>query len=357
MSQQPLPASMPTLVWTAPGSMVMQTAPVPQPAAGELLLEVAAVGICGSELSGYLGQSSLRVPPLIMGHEFSARVAAAGPEAPPLADGSRPQVGQLVAVNPLVTCGACDLCTHGLPHLCPQRWVIGAHRAGAFARYATAPGAQCWPLPEKMSEVAGALVEPLACAVRAVSHVSAHAGGRRQGPLLILGAGTIGLFCLAVACAENGASVMISDMVDERLQVAATWGAAQTVNGRAAGAGQQLRAALPNGAAAVIDAVGSSATRALALKLVQPGGRVVFIGLHEEVSSLAANYVVRQEINIQGSYSYTPTDFGSAVDLLAAGVIQPSAIWIAERPLDTGPEAFAGLVAGAITTPKIILRP
>lgn len=360
--QQSLPTSMPALVWTAPGSMVMQETPVPQPAAGELLLEVAAVGICGSELSGYLGQSSLRVPPLVMGHEFSARVAAcAGPQAHVLADGSWAQAGQLVAVNPLVSCGVCDLCVHGLPHLCPQRWVIGAHRAGAFARFVTAPAAQCWPLPEKTSDVAGALVEPLACAVRAVGHASGHApglsGGRRSGPLLILGAGAIGLFCLAVARAGDGAPVVISDVMGERLQVAAAWGAALTVNGRAADAEQQLAAALPHGAAAVIDAVGSSMTRALALKFVQPGGRVVFIGLHEEASPLAANYVVRQEINIQGSYSYTPADFGRAIELLADGVIQPSAIWVAERPLHTGPEAFAGLVAGAITTPKIILRP
>lgn len=356
--QHLLHASMPALVWTGPGSMAMQATPAPQPATGELLLEVAAVGICGSELSGYLGHSSLRVPPLVMGHEFSARVVAvAGASESSLADGSRPQVGQLVAVNPLVTCGTCDLCRHGLPHLCPQRWVVGAHRAGAFARYVVAPGAQCWPLPEKMSDVAGALVEPLACAVRAVGHAFGLAGERRPGPLLILGAGAIGLFCLAVARHGAGAPIVISDMVDERLQVAAAWGAALTVNGRAAGAEQQLRAALPHGASVVIDAVGSSTTRALALRLVQPGGRVVFIGLHDEASPLAANYVVRQEINIQGSYSYTPSDFSRAIALLAAGVVQPSARWVAERPLHAGPEVFAGLVAGAITTPKIILRP
>jgi threonine dehydrogenase-like Zn-dependent dehydrogenase len=216
-----------------------------------------------------------------------------------------------------------------------------------------------------MSEVAGALVEPLACAVRAVGHALGQAGERRPGPLLILGAGTIGLFCLAVARTEartetyagDKTPIVISDVVEERRQVAAAWGAALTVNGRAADAEQQLRGALPHGAAAVIDAVGSSTTRALALRLVQPGGRVVLIGLHDETSPLAANYVVRQEINIQGSYSYTPANFGRALDLLAADVVQPSALWVAERPLHTGPAAFAGLVAGAITTPKIILRP
>ena len=146
-------------------------------------------------------------------------------------------------------------------------------------------------------------------------------------------------------------------MVDARLAVAQTWGATVTVNGRAADAQQQLRAALPSGAACVIDAVGSNATRALALQLVRPGGRVVYIGLHDEASPLAANYLVRQEVSIQGSFAYTPEDFARALALLAAGVVAPSPAWVEERPLGAGGAAFAGLVDGSITTPKIILRP
>jgi threonine dehydrogenase-like Zn-dependent dehydrogenase len=361
VSQQQLPASMRALVWTAPRSMVMQEASLPQPCPGDLLLEVAAVGICGSELSGYLGLNSLRVPPLVMGHEFSARIVGwDGLEGTVLADSSPAQAGQLVAVNPLITCGKCEMCLDGLTHLCPQRKLVGAHRAGAFARYVAIPAAQCWPLPEGMSDVAGALVEPLACAVRAVGHAMAHTRGRRPGPLLILGAGTIGLCCLAVACAEGWAGgeapIVVSDVMDERLRVAMDWGAL-TVNGRAAGAEQALREALAGGAAAAIEAAGISATRALAVQQVRPGGCAVFIGLHDETSPLAANYLVRQEIAVQGTYSYTAADFRRAIELLASGAVQPSAAWIDERPLDYGPEAFAGLVSGEISTPKIILRP
>jgi threonine dehydrogenase-like Zn-dependent dehydrogenase len=108
---------------------------------------------------------------------------------------------------------------------------------------------------------------------------------------------------------------------------------------------------------AVIDAVGSDVTRSLALRLVRPGGRVVYIGLHDEASPLAANYLVRQEINIQGSFSYTPADFADAIALLAAGTVAPGASWVEERPLHAGAEAFAGLVDGSVTIPKIILRP
>lgn len=353
MASQPIvPAStMDALVWTAPRIMEIQTVPVPVPDDHELLLEVAAVGICGSELSGYLGHNSLRVPPLIMGHEFSARVLQAGSGR--LADGTLPRPGQMVTVNPLISCGNCELCARSLPHLCRHRRLVGAHRSGGFARYVAMPAAQCWPLPRGMSDVTGALVEPLACAVRAVS----HAGWHTSEPLLILGAGAIGLCCLAVARADHAAQIVISDVVDERLRVATAWGATVAINGRVAGAEQQLRAALPGGAITVIDAVGSSTTRALALQLVRPGGRVVYIGLHDEASPLAANYLVRQEINIQGSFSYTPDNFARAIALLEAGAIVPSELWVEERPLHAGPAAFAGLVDGSITSPKIILRP
>jgi threonine dehydrogenase-like Zn-dependent dehydrogenase len=316
-----------------------------------VLLEVASAGICGSELSGYLGHSSLRTPPLVMGHEFSARIVCIGGGA--LASGAAPTMGRRVAVNPLIHCGACSHCRAGLTNLCPHRRNIGAHRAGAFARYVVAPAVQCWPLPDAIDDHAGALVEPLACAVRAVR----HAQWQGDGPLLILGAGTIGLLCLAVARAEQRGVIVVSDRIEARLQLARTWGATATVDGGGAGAEDHLRAALPDGAACVIDAVGADATRALALRCVRPGGRVIYLGLHDEASPLAANYLVRQEIAIQGSYSYTPADFAASLALLESGVVAPSAAWIEARPLAAGVAAFAGLLDGSITIPKIILLP
>lgn len=345
------PSTMEALVWMAPGCMEIKTLPVPRPGADEVLLEVITVGICGSELSGFLGQNSLRVPPLVMGHEFSARVIEIGGGV--LANGVAPVAGQRVTVNPLIACGDCAVCRAGLPNLCPHRRIIGAHCAGAFARYVVAPAAQCWPLPAAVSDRAGALVEPLACAVRAVQ----HAQWRGDSPLLILGAGAIGLLCLAVARTENNSAIVMSDRIDARLQLALDWGATQVVGGRAADAEEQLRAALPNGAACVIDAVGADATRALALRCVQPGGRIVYIGLHDETSPLAANYLVRQEIALQGSFAYTHADFARAIELLKRGAIHPSQDWVEQRPLHDGAAAFAGLVNGAIVIPKIMLRP
>jgi threonine dehydrogenase-like Zn-dependent dehydrogenase len=346
-----LPTVMKSLVWTGPRQMEMQEMPLPVPGDDEVLLEVATVGICGSELSGYLGHNSLRKPPLVMGHEFSASIAQVGGGA--LADGSLPAPSQRVAVNPLVNCGACILCENSLPNLCLRRQIIGAHRPGAFARYVVAPAAQCWPLPDSMSDIAGALAEPLACAVRAVFHAQWHG----NGPLLILGAGAIGLCCLAMARTQNAGDIVVSDRTPARLRLAQSWGATALIDASAADAQQQMRAALPDGPVSVIDAVGSNTTRALALQLVRPGGRIVYIGLHDETSPLAANYLVRQEVTIQGSFAYTPADFAHAFALLAASIVAPSPTWIEERPLSAGASAFAGLVDGAISIPKIVLRP
>jgi threonine dehydrogenase-like Zn-dependent dehydrogenase len=151
--------------------------------------------------------------------------------------------------------------------------------------------------------------------------------------------------------------IVISDRIDARLQLALTWGATLTVDGSATDAEDRLHAALPDGAACVIDAVGADATRALALRCVRPGGRVIYIGLHDEASPLAANYLVRQEIAIQGSFSYTPADFANAITLLEKGNVTPSPLWVEERPLAEGGVAFAGLIDGSITIPKIMLRP
>src|ERR1700741_4242073 len=117
---------MQSLVWEAPRVMNMREQDRPAPAPGEALVKVSYVGICGSELSGYLGQNSLRVPPLVMGHEFAGTIAAVGAGVADLAIGDR------VAVNPLSGCGVCALCRLGLGNLCAKRQIIGIHRPGAF---------------------------------------------------------------------------------------------------------------------------------------------------------------------------------------------------------------------------------
>ncbi|GHO78340.1 galactitol-1-phosphate 5-dehydrogenase [Ktedonobacter sp. SOSP1-85] len=344
-------SEMKALVWLGPEDMQLRTVSLPEPAPGEVLIETSAIGICGSELSGYLGQNSLRRPPLIMGHEASGRILQAG-EQTTFADGTTGQVGTRVTFNPLIVCGACDRCRAGYTNLCRQRQLVGAHRPGAFASYVAVPATQCWPVPENLSDTAASLAEPLACAIRAVTLAHISPGDS----LLIIGAGPIGLFCLAYARSLGITEILVSDMLPARLEIAQQWGASATLNARTSDVVQSVQQIYRGGAMAVIDAVGATATRAQAIQAVVPGGRVVFIGLHDEESPLAANYLIRQEVTITGSFAYTHHDFGSAVAMLKAGKLRSEADWLEERPLAEGPAAFAELVKGTARATKIVLR-
>jgi threonine dehydrogenase-like Zn-dependent dehydrogenase len=339
------PATMPALVWTRPREMVLRAEPTPHLQPGDALVEVAAVGICGSELSGYLGHNALRVPPLIMGHELAGRIVAVA--------GGGLEPGTPVVVNPLISCGECDLCRAGRANLCRRRQLLGAHRPGAFAQYVAVPARQCLPLPPHVDPVTAALTEPLACALRAVN----FARDAADDGLLILGAGAIGLFCLAVARRQGIPALCISDVAANRLAVAGAWGANWTIDARSEEVPAAVRKIFPGGVRAIVDAVGSSATRAQAMQCVRPGGRIVYIGLHDEESPLAANYLVRQEITLQGTFAYTPEDFAAALELLAGGLVTPDPSWLEERPLAAGGTAFAELVAGTAQVAKIVLRP
>jgi threonine dehydrogenase-like Zn-dependent dehydrogenase len=299
---------MESLVWLGPREMEIQQSAIPEPQAGEVLIAVRAVGICGSELSGYLGQNSLRVPPLVMGHEAAGEVVQSSEGT--FADGSPVRVGIRVTFNPLITCGECDRCKVGLTNLCRQRQLIGAHRPGAFAQFVAVPAKQCYPLPNALSETIASLTEPLACSLRAVKQAQV----RPEHSLLILGAGPIGLFALIAARAEGIQRVYVSDLSESRLAVARQWGASETIHAGKRDVLATIQDITPGGVDTVIDAVGANATRTQAVQAVVPRGNVVFIGLHDETSSLAANYLVRQEITLRGSFSYDQSDFKRAFE-------------------------------------------
>ena len=340
---------MQALVWLGPRDMVQRAEPMPKPAEGDALISVGAVGICGSELSGFLGHNSLRVPPLIMGHESAGQVVQV--TGGTFATGEEAMVGARVTFNPLVVCGTCDRCSSGHSNLCRRRQLVGAHRPGAFAQYVAVPARQCYPLPESLSLVAGSLAEPLACSVRAVALSEVKA----QERLLILGAGPIGLCAVAAARAQGVEQIIVTDLAPQRLEMARRWGASDVINAREQDVVAFVQERFPGGVDRVIDAVGATPVRTQAIRAVVPGGRVVFIGLHDEESVMPANYLIRQEITVTGTFAYTDDAFTQAVDLLIRGVVQPSADWLEERPLSDGPAAFAELVNGKAKVAKIVL--
>ncbi|HLF49354.1 MAG TPA: alcohol dehydrogenase catalytic domain-containing protein, partial [Methylomirabilota bacterium] len=200
---------MKALVYPDWNTLEVREVPEPLPGPGEVVVAVAAAGICGSEIEAFVSRSPRRPPPLILGHEFCGEVVAAGEGVSGWAPGDR------VVVNSLITCGRCPACLDGMSHLCPGRGVFGMNRPGAFAELVAVPTACLVPLPEKISPIQGALVEPLANAV----HVFGLVRERFPETVVVIGAGTIGLMALQVARAAGAFRLVAVDTNDARLEV------------------------------------------------------------------------------------------------------------------------------------------
>lgn len=311
------------LVYAAHGRIEVQDVPEPRPGPGEVVVETAATGICGSELEGFRSRSPFRVPPLIMGHEIV---------------GTRSDTGARVAVNPLVTCGACDLCLRGQQNLCRSRALLGVHRAGGFAERVAVPEGCLHELPDGMPFERAALAEPLANAVHAIRLAQEHdPQPQRVG---VIGAGMLGLAVGLVAARVGAADVAVTDLHPGRLAVAAEAG---------------LRA-MPDGLEGefdvVVDAVGAPATRRAAMAALRPGGTAVWLGLHASDAGIDGLAVTRSEQRILGTFAYVDRDFRAA--LAMAADVDPSA-WLETRPLHDGAATFLALVEGPSAAVKTLL--
>ncbi|MBI3635851.1 MAG: SDR family oxidoreductase [Candidatus Rokubacteria bacterium] len=194
--------------------------PEPVPAPGEVVLDVAAVGICGSEVEAVAARSPRRTPPLVMGHEFCGMVAAVGAGVTDVREGDR------VVASSLIACGRCEDCRAGRPHLCPRRQIFGMNRPGAFAERVAVPASVLYALPERVSPLHGALVEPLANAV----HVWNLIAPRFPETVVVIGCGAIGLMCLQVARAGGGLTLVAVDTNEARLEMAHAVGAEPVFN-------------------------------------------------------------------------------------------------------------------------------
>ena len=341
---------MKALIWEAARTMTMREEPMPSPAADEILVKVTHAGICGSELGGYLGHNALRRPPLIMGHEFAGEIAELGAEVSSLRPDLNP--GQAVTVNPLWHCGECRDCWRGVNQLCHRRQLLGAHRPGAYAEYVRVPAKLALPLPTGMDTRVGALTEPVGCAVR----IAELAGDVASEDCLVIGAGPIGLLSLQMLNLNNARRVFIVEMDNERLRMGAELGGIP-IQPREADAVQTVRnAADGQGVAVSVDAVGSAVTREQCIAATRAGGRLILSGLHEERSVMPAADMIRREIQVHGSFAYSPANFAQALDLLEQGAVRLDP-WIIEAPLQAGGKWFDRLIDAPGNVAKALLVP
>ncbi|MDE2790584.1 MAG: alcohol dehydrogenase catalytic domain-containing protein [Paracoccaceae bacterium] len=330
---------MKALVYTGPKAMRFTDVPDPRPGPGHSVVQVDSVGICGSDMHGYLGHDPRRTPPLVLGHEAAGVVVAGAQE------------GRRVTVNPLITCGECRDCRSGRTNICQRRELLSIPpREGAFAELVAVPDGNLIDVPEGISSERAAMVEPMAVCW----HAARLAGGLMSETLgdcriLVVGGGAIG-FGTAICLQALGAIdilILEPNSVRRRYLASAT---GFTVIDPADGVPDRGEYDL------VADAVGSDGTRAESSRSVRQGGLILHLGLHSATGGLDARRMTLQEIRFQGTYAYTASAFREA----AAAVFDNrlgALDWTEIRPLRDGGRAFKDILSGNVPAPKIILQP
>jgi len=329
------------LLYTAPLHLEVQSLPEPEAEPNEVLVRVSACGVCGSDVHGFQGKSRIRVPPMVMGHEFGGRVVST--------NRVDLEPGQRVVVQPVVGCGQCTYCWNGTPNICPNRELIGGQRQGAFAEYVRAPAHLVYPVSDALSDTACTLVEPLGNAV----HMLRLGGGALDRDVVVLGAGTLGLMTVGLARLAGARRVIVTDVDTGRLAVARRLGADETLEVGSEGVTERIQRLTSGGAQLVIDAAGFSASRRQAIAVAAPGSTVVLLGLSDPTSELPIADVINREIAVRGSYASTDADFRHAIAILEAKKIDTES-WVRPASLEDGQTCFESLASHQSDIIKVI---
>jgi threonine dehydrogenase-like Zn-dependent dehydrogenase len=316
--------------------MVMEDHPRPVPGPGESEISIAVAGICGSDVSGFLGHSARRVAPLVLGHELVGRRAD----------------GQRVVVNPLLSCGHCSACISGTQNLCSSWKLLGMDQtAGCYAEYVAIADSQIYPIPDTLPDQRAALVEPLANIVH-LFRIASPAPFFRMG---IVGGGTMGALALLTALRLGVREILVQDVSEPRLAVVRAMGATLAVNAATEDGRSEARRFAGHGLDLVLDASGSEAARQSAFDLCRPGGLIVLLGMGKQKSEIDFVTSIRKEHRVAMSFAYTPVDFERSLSLLTSGQVDLTP-WTVELPLEEGQKAFDIMTTTPGDTLKMLLR-
>ncbi|HEV2927481.1 MAG TPA: NAD(P)-dependent alcohol dehydrogenase [Propionibacteriaceae bacterium] len=324
-----LPREQTQALLTKPHEVAVRLAAVPEPGPLQVLVEVAAVGICGSDVHyfdhGRIADFVVREP-LVLGHEASGTIRAIGAEVTDRTPGQR------VALEPQETCGRCRECLSGRYNLCPQvRFFATPPVHGAFAQYVLLDAIRAHPVPDELSDEAAALIEPLSVAVWAAHKVAVGPGDR----VLVIGAGPVGLLCADVARARGAAWVGVSDTNDHRLAVAADRGASQTINVASESLVEGIEPV-----DVVLECSGATPAVQSAFTVAAPAARIVLVGLGAPAIELPVATIQIRELTVTGTFRYANT-YPAAIALAASGAVDLDSLVTARFGLEQVAEALS----------------
>lgn len=326
--------------------------PVPEIGPDDVLVQVRACGICGSDIHGYDGSTGRRIPPLVMGHEAAGVVSAVGENVSDVA------VGDRVTFDSMVCCRDCHFCAHGQVNLCDNRRVLGVscedyRRYGAFAEYVSVPKHIVFKIPENLPFEHAAMIEAVSVAVHAVNLTPIRLGDSA----LVVGSGMIGLLVIQALKRAGCTKIIATDLSDQRLEVAKQLGATHTINAK----DEQLVPKVielcnGRGADVALEVVGSTVTVNTAIKATRKGGTVTIVGNLSPTIEFPLQSVVTREINVIGSCA-SCNDYPACIELLESGQIQVEPLITAKASLEEGQDWFDKLYSGDGSSMKVLICP
>ena len=328
-----------------PGSVTVEEIPMPVVKEGQALLKIKYCGICGADVASYTGNQPFTTYPRIPGHEFSAEIIT----IPENDKGLKP--GDIVTCNPYFNCGTCYSCRRGIVNACTDNQTMGVQRDGSFCQYVAMPVERIIP-GKGLSAKELALIEPFSISCHALSRATIKPGDN----LLIVGAGPIGIFALMKAKAM-GARVMISDLLDNRLNLAKEYGADRIVN---TSREDLITAAkeFTNGDMfdVCVEACGLSVTFLNCIDCAATGANVILIGNGKKETTFLHSVLLKKELNVFGSRNAFTKDFESLIDLVASKKADVMKIISAVYDMDDAQKAFEALAHNDGSLAKVLIK-
>ena len=326
--------------------------PMPEVSANDVLVQVRACGICGSDIHGYDGSTGRRIPPLVMGHEAAGVITEIGSQVTSF------KVGDRVTFDSTVSCGQCFFCRRGDINLCDNRMVLGVscgeyRRHGAFAEYVSVPQHICYQLPEGLPFEHAAMIEAVSIAVHAANRTPVSLGDTA----VVVGSGMIGLLVIQAMRLAGCGRIIAVDLEENRLAKAKELGADIGLKGDAVDVPAEVRKLTGGrGADVVLEVVGVASTVNMAIACARKGGSITLVGNLSPKVEMPLQAIVTKELTIHGSCA-SRGEYPACIELLERRAIRVDPLITATISLNEGPAWFQRLYAGEPGAMKVIVDP
>lgn len=331
---------------TAPRKIEFKMVDIPQPAAGQVLVKIMKIGVCGSDIHVYHGQHPFTKYPITQGHEVSGYIVALGHGVNGFA------VGQKVTIEPQVYCGTCYPCTHGKYNLCEELKVMGFQTTGAASQYIAVDASKVTALPQSMSYSEGAMIEPLAVVVHAVQ----RAGDVRGKKIAVLGAGPIGILLAQCAKALGAAQVLITDVSVPRLEIAKACGVEFAIDTKTQEFGQALTECFgPDKADVIYDCAGNDITMGQAIRCARKGSTIILVAVYAGMATVDLALLNDHELTLNTSMMYCHEDYVEAIRLVGEGTVLLQPLMSRCFPFQEYLAAYEFIEANREATMKVLI--